>query len=151
MKRILLISALLLFAVGLNAQRSGSTNVLSSTQYYKTLTMTTADTVHTTSYWVFTLNKMPVQYFSFAVGVDTATLTTAGHIYFTVWGSVDGATYVNTGATTVKVGGTVDTTFALSDVSTGVLWRYLKLQAVNQNTDRRAHRVSAISLKIGEK
>lgn len=113
--------------------------------------MTAADTVETTSYWDFALNKTKTQYWSFAIRADTATLTTAGHIWFTVWGSVDGTVFTNTGATTVKFGGSVDSTFAMSDVSTGVLWRYLRLQAVNVNPERRAHRIGAISIKVGDK
>lgn len=113
--------------------------------------MLPVDTVYSTSYWDFALNKTKTQYWSFAVKVDTATLTDPCHIWFTVWGSVDGTVFTNTGATTVKFGGSVDSTFAMSDVSTGVLWRYLRLQAVSINTYLRSHRVAAISLKTGDK
>lgn len=151
MKKLVLVFALLAFVLSANAQRSGSTTTFLPNETYKNLTMTTADTVETTSYWKFALNKPKTQYFSFAVGVDTATYSQAGHIWFTVWGSVDGSTWVNTGVTTVKFGASVDSTFSMSDVSTGVLWKYLKLQAVNINQAVRSHRISAISIKVGDK
>ena len=148
-----LITLLFLVAISLSAmaQRSGSTTTFLPNETYKNLTMTAADTVETTSYWIFALNKPKVQYWSFAVGVDTATLTDASHIWFNVYGSVDKTTWVNTGATTVKFGGSVDSTFSMSDVSTGAIWKYLKIQAVSVNQYLRSHRVSAISIKVGDK
>jgi len=151
MKKLITLLFLVAFSLSAMAQRSGSTTALAQNTYYKTLTMTAADSVDATSYWIFALNKPGVQYFSFAVRADTATLTEACHTGFTVWGSIDGSVWTNTGVTEVKFAGTVDSTFALSDVSTGVLWRYLKLQAVTKHTMRRSNRVGAISLKVGDK
>jgi hypothetical protein len=151
MKKLITLLFLVALTLSVSAQRSGSTTTFLPNETYKTLTMTDADSVRTTSYWVFAINKPKTQYFSFAVRSDTATKSTASHVWFTVWGSVDGVVYTNTGVTTVKFGGSIDSTFALSDVSTGVLWKYLKLQAVNIHTERRAQRVGAISLKVGEK
>jgi hypothetical protein len=151
MKKLITLLFLVALTLSVSAQRSGSTTAFAQAEYYKNLTMIAADTVESTSYWIFALNKPKVQYFSFAVKCDTATLTSPSHIWFDVKGSVDGVTWVNTTATTVKFGGSVDSTFSLSDVSTGVLWRYLKLQAVNVNPERRAHRVANIGVKIGDK
>ena len=151
MKKLITLLFLVAFTLSVSAQRSGSTTALAQTAYYKTLTMTAADSVDGTSYWIFALNKPGVQYFSFAVRADTATKSEACHTGFTVWGSIDGTAWTNTGITEVKFAGTVDSTFSMSDVSTGVLWRYLKLQAVTKHTMRRSNRVGAISLKTGDK
>lgn len=151
MKKLFTILFLLAFALSVTAQRSGSTTTLLPQQTYKALTMTAADTVHTTSYWVFALNKPATQYFAFAVAVDSMPLTTKQHVWFDVLGSVDGVVYVTTGATTVKYGSTIDSTFSLVDVSTGVLWRYLKLQAVAKTGTFKGPKITAISMKVGNK
>lgn len=151
MKKLITLLFLVAITLSVSAQRSGSTTTLLPAQTYKSLTMLPVDSVFSTQYWIFALNKPKTQYWSFAVAVDTATLTDAGHIWFNVYGSIDGTTWVNTGATTVKFGGSVDSTFSMSDVSTGVLWRYLKLQGVSINTYLRAHRVANVSLKVGDK
>lgn len=151
MKKLIILSFLFALSVSLMAQRSGSVTTMLPNQVYKTLTMTAADSVYSTQYWDFALNKTKTQYWSFAIRADTATKSEACHTWFTVWGSVDGTVFTNTGATTVKFAGTVDSTFAISDVSTGVLWRYLRLQAATVHTMRRSNRIGAISLKVGEK
>jgi hypothetical protein len=151
MKKLFILSALLVFALSVSGQRSGSTTTLLPNETYKTLTMTAADTVHTTSYWIFSINKPKTQYFAFAIAVDSMPLTTKRHVYFDVLGSVDGSNWVATGATQVKYGQTVDSTFVLYDVSTGVLWRKLKLQAVAQGAVEKGPKITAISVKVGDK
>ncbi len=152
MKKLITILALLVFAINLSAQRSGSTTVLSSNEIQKTLTMTTADTItqHGTVYWVFNINKPRLSYFAFAVKLDTITNAETNHVYVDVYGSLDGSNYVATGATQWKYGGTCDSTNTLYDVSTGVLWKYLKLQAVSKTLHVRGCRVAAITLKVAE-
>lgn len=151
MKKLFILAVLVVFTLSLSAQRSGSTTTLLPNETYKTLTMTAADTLTsgTTKYWVFAINKPKSQYFSFAVQIDTVGVK--NHCYIDVKGSVDGTTWVATTATQVKFGSTVDSTFSLSDVSTGVLWKYLKLQFVPQGATLKGNKVAAISMKVGDK
>jgi hypothetical protein len=153
MKKLILFAFLLALSAGLMAQRSGSTTTLLPQQTYKVLTMTAADTVHvgTTPYWIFATSKNKLQYFSFAVELDT-TGATDNHIYVDVKGSIDGTTWVASNATQVKYGASVDTTFSLNDVSTGCIWRYLKLQFAAQGaTVCSGSLVKAISVRVVEK
>ena len=104
----------------------------------------------TTKYWVFAINKPKAQYFAVAVAVDTI-VHACNHTWVDVLGSLDGTKYVSTGATQVKYGGTADSTFQLVDVSTGVLWKYLKVQFVNKDYNAVGARVTGLSIKVGDK
>lgn len=154
MKKILVILFLAAFTLSVSAQRTGSTTGVPWATGYKALTMTSADTIGyaTTCYWNFDLGTQhKLCYWAFAV---KATPTGVGlpHVWFTIWGSNDGTNFVNTGATTVKYGGGTDSLFQMVDVSTGVLWRYLKLQAVGvAGTANKGEKITAISIKVSEK
>lgn len=142
----------LLIVVTMQAQRSASTTTFLPNETIKTLTLTAADSVTQggTSYWKFAINKPKLQYFAFVVEVDTMG-SVNNHIYVDVKGSLDGSTWVATGATQVKYGATVDSTFSLVDVSTGVLWKYLKLQFVSQDANVKGSLVKAVTLKVADK
>ena len=152
MKKLIILSFLLALSAGLMAQRSGSTTALAWNVNEKVLTMTAADSLPqaTTKYWVFTVNKLKAQYFAVSVAVDTI-VHACNHTWVDVLGSMDGTNYVATGATQVKYGGTVDSTFQLVDVSTGVLWKYLKVQFVNKDYNAVGARVTGLSIKVVDK
>ncbi len=151
MKKILILSFLMAFSLSVFAQRSGSTTALNDASI-KVLTMTTADSLPqaTTKYWTFLINRPKTYYFAVAVAIDTVTHA-CNHTWVDVLGSMDGTNYVATGATQVKYGGTVDSTFQLVDVSTGVLWKYLKVQFVNKDYNAVGARVTGLSIKVGDK
>ena len=73
------------------------------------------------------------------------------HTWVDVLGSLDGTNYVSTGATQVKYGGTADSTFQLYDVTTGVMWKYLKVQFVNKDYNAVGARVKGLLIKVGDK
>ena len=152
MKKIFILSFLLAFSTVLMAQRSGSTTTLLPNETTKVLTMTAADSLPqaTTKYWVFAINKPKAQYFAVAVAVDTI-VHACNHTWVDVLGSLDGTNYVSTGATQVKYGGTADSTFQLYDVTTGVMWKYLKVQFVNKDYNAVGARVKGLSIKVGDK
>ena len=152
MKKIFILSFLLAFSTVLMAQRSGSTTTMLPNETTKVLTMTAADSLPqaTTKYWVFAINKPKAQYFAVAVAVDTVTHA-CNHTWVDVLGSLDGTNYVSTGATQVKYGGTADSTFQLYDVTTGVMWKYLKVQFVNKDYNAVGARVKGLSIKVGDK
>ena len=159
MKKIIaLISVILLFAVSINAQRSGSTTTLLPQQTYKVLTMLPVDSVQSlaTAYWVFALNKPKTQYYAVAIQMDcVGTTTLKGHTWINTYGSIDGTTWVNTGFSTIKYGGTADSTMVIYDVSTGILWKYLKVAFVgkkaNGGVTTFGNAVRELAIKVGDK
>lgn len=157
MKKIITLIAFLLIAVGLNAQ-FGTLQTLTSTGYYKVVTPVAGDTIHgsdpasTTHYYNFFLNKEGVNYFTFAVKLDstkTHNRVLANHVWVQARGSIDGSTWVDIGSP-VKYGASVDSTFSISDVSTGVLWRYLQIR-FSGITANKCTTLSKLSLKVGKK
>jgi hypothetical protein len=158
MKKLFVLFALLAFSVSVMAQRAGSTTVLQSQENTKVLTMTAADTVtqHATVYWTFNVNKPKLYYFAFSLAFDSAG-TLNGKSAVDIQGSHDATNWIATSATQVRPGGTttglaVDTVFYLGDVSTGVLWKYLRVKiASSASLNVRGFKVSGISLKVGEK
>ena len=152
MKKIFILSFLLAFSTVLMAQRSGSTTTLLPNETTKVLTMLPVDSLPqaTTKYWVFAINKPKAQYFAVSVAIDTI-IHAGNHTWVDVLGSLDGTNYVSTGATQVKYGGTADSTFQLYDVTTGVMWKYLKVQFVNKDYNAVGARVKGLSIKVGDK
>jgi len=151
MKKILILSFLMALSLSVMAQRSGSTTGLNDASL-KVLTMLPVDSLPqaTTKYWIFNVNRPKTYYFCVSVAIDTVTHT-SNHTWVDVLGSMDGTNFVATGATQVKYGGTVDSTFQLYDVSTGVLWKYLKVQMVTKDYNAVGTRVKGLSLKVGDK
>jgi hypothetical protein len=154
MKKLIVILFLAAFALSVNAQRSGSTTGVPWATGYKAITITGADSItqHGTPYWVFDLGLVhKLCFFSISTGIDTLGTASTNHVYVDVLGSNDGVNYYATAATQVKCGVTVDTLFALNDVSTGVLWRYLKVQYVSKTLHVRGSKLSALTIKVAEK
>jgi hypothetical protein len=166
MKKLILFFALLLFAVGVEAQ-SGSTVLFGNSTYAK-YNPVASDTIGgtATKYWVFFVNKPDLYYYVGTVrltqllvnplGTGTGR-TTANHVTLTLAGSIDGTYYVDldtclvhptTTATTLQnMSRTLNWT---SDVSTGILWRYLKVTATGGDATRGAT-LTSLALKIGLK
>jgi hypothetical protein len=160
MKKIFILSFLLALSVSLMAQTSGTTYTLPWNVAEKTVTLTSVDSItqHVTAYWVFNINRAKPQYFAVSVALDTIGAVPCGKTNWLIKGSMDGTNYVTcSGVTGVNPGGTTaglvqDTTFYLGDVSTGVLWKYLKVQAVSSSTLHiKGVRVKGLALKICDK
>ena len=154
MKKLLILSFLFCLSFSLMAQRSGSTtSIYPST--LKTLTLTAADTTVQggTTYWTFNVNVPESYYFCFAAAIDTVAHGN-NRLSATVWGSMDNTNFVNTGITQVNVyptaGGGADTTFQMTQVTTPVLWKYLKFRLVSNDCNVQGARLSGLSLKIGK-
>ena len=150
MKKLFILFVLLVFSISVMGQRTAS---LLPNETYKVLTMTGADTVGyaTTVYFTFALNKPKTQYWAVAAKMDPTGVGTP-HVWVTVWGSIDGTNFVNTGATTVKYGGGADSLFQIVDVSTGILWKYLKVQFAGvAGTANKGELIKALAIKVGDK
>jgi hypothetical protein len=156
MKKLIILLFLLTLSVGLIAQRAGTTTGVPFINGVgvKALTMTSADTVGyaTTVYWNFDFGiQHKLAFWAVAVKMNPTGVGTP-HVHVTVWGSNDGTNFVNTGATTVKYGGGADSLFQMVDVTTGVLWRYLKVQFAGvAGTANKGELVKALSIKVAEK
>jgi hypothetical protein len=158
MKKLIVLFFLLSLSVGMMAQRAGTTTTLPWNVNTKTLTLLPVDSVtqHATVYWTFLIDRPKLQYFTFAVAIDTVGALN-GKAAFDIQGSLDGTNWIATAATQVRPGATatglaVDTAFVLSDVSTGVLWKYLRLKIVNSGTLHvRGFRVSGLAVKVADK
>lgn len=154
MKKILILSLLLALTVSLTAQRSGSTTSL-GVSTMKTLTLTAVDSITqgATAYWTFTVDPAKSYYFCFAAAIDTITHGN-NRLSATVWGSMDNTNFVNTGITQVNIfptaGGGADTTFQMTQVTTPVLWKYLKFRLVSLDANVVGSRLKGLSLKIGD-
>jgi len=162
MKKIIaLISVMLLFAVSATAQ-FGSTKTMLPAQTSIVYTPVAGDTIHgsdaasTTHFVTFAINKPKLQYFSFIVKLDstkTSNRVLANHVWVQVLGSLTNPTgndgWVAIGSP-VKYGATVDSTFSYSDVSTGVLWKYLKIRFSGITADK-CSTLSKLELKVADK
>ena len=156
MKKLLFFLAFVAFTLSVSAQRSGSTTVVGNTGL-KNLTMTAADTVTQagTVYWVFDVNRQKSYLYAVSIAIDTVAHTN-NRTSWTVWGSMDNTNWVASGITQLNIfatdgsGGT-DTTFVLSSVTTGSLWRYLKVRGVALDNNVKGCRVKALGLKAGDK
>lgn len=156
MKKLIVLLALVAFTLSVEAQRSGSTTVVGQTGL-KNLTMTAVDTVtHSgTVYWIFDVNRQKAYLYAFSVAIDTVKHTNL-RTYWNVYGSMDAVNWVASGITQVNLYATngsagTDTTFVMASVTTGCLWRYLKLQGIGLSTSVYGPRVKAIGLKAGDK
>jgi hypothetical protein len=154
MKKIFILSFLLCLSVSLMAQRASSTTAIGAGTL-KTLTLTAADTITQggTAYWTFNVNQPDSYYFCFAAAIDTVTHAT-NRLSCTIWGSMDNTNFVNTGITQVNIyptaGGGADTTFQMTQVTTPVLWKYLKFRLVSLDANVVGAKLSGLSLKIGD-
>jgi hypothetical protein len=156
MKKLIVLLFLASFALSVNAQLVlGQTakGVPWPSGYYN-CTLNAVDTVGyaTTTYAKFDLglaHKLCFWAISFKM---TPTGVGTPHVWITVQGSMDNTNFVETGATTVKYGGGTDSTFVMSDVSTGILWRYLRVKFAGvAGTANKGEKVTALAIKVSQK
>lgn len=158
MKKLFIFLGLLLFAVGIQAQ-STSTVMLGNVTYAK-YTPVASDTIGgtATKYWTFFVNKQELYYYVATVRFNVMTTggrTPGNHVTLTLSGSVDGTAFVTLDTCLVHPSATHNQGMGKvlnwsSDVSTGVLWRYLRVTALGGDADQGATLYS-LALKVGLK
>ena len=167
MKKILIILGLLFFAVSLQAQVMGTTKALNGASLYvitpsTTVKTTAADSINgsdaasTTKFVTFDVNRPKLYYFTVQCQLDSTKLhhrVLANHVWVQVLGSMTNGTG-NSAWTAignpVKYGASVDSTFAISDVSTGVLWRYIKVR-FSGITANKCSTLNTLIIKVADK
>ena len=143
MKRILILLAFIALVASVNAQSAINTKVISLyTEYTGTDANadTLTDTGTITRYW--NINRDNIYLFKLEVDMDETSGTSGIH---TIWsGSMNGTdNWTALGAAdTLTADGTTDET----DLSTGVVWRYLKLVVTGYGTT--TWDMDAVKLKI---
>lgn len=158
MKKILIFLALICFVVKVSGQASGSTITFLPNETIKTVTPLATDTVSgvLVKYWKFALNKPKLQYFSFATEFDTTLRSSrvgGNRVKLKIYGSLDNSVWVQVGSTiyyNANAGTNADSAFAVSDVSTGILWKYLKFEATGV-TANKCTTIPKITLKVADK
>lgn len=173
MKKFLFIIGMMLLSAALMAQTSGTVYTLSpNVTYYSAFNKThttrwaNADVKDSiggtaTKYWIFAVNKSQLYYYQFLFEYDT--VLTAGrvvgnHVTFSTYGSIDGNYWTKLDSalfhpTTMwlpdaqAAKATADVA-SLKDVSTGVLWRYLKFEAKGGDANK-CSICSKLALKVG--
>jgi|WetSurMetagenome_2_1015567.scaffolds.fasta_scaffold00157_56 hypothetical protein len=157
MKKIFILFLLAGFALSVMGQAKNSTTTMLSNETTKVISgLAATDTVScsNTIYWTFAINKPYLAYYAFAVKMTTLGTSTKAHAYIDVLGSLDGTNWVATGTTQVKYGGGADSLFQMVDVTTGVLWKYLKLQIAGKATGgvtTTGSKVTALAVKVAKK
>jgi hypothetical protein len=178
MKRsLIIIIGLLMFAV-LGAQTSGTTYTLPTnvTSYTAFSLSHTGDWDATslkdsiggtaTKYWTFNINKSNLYYYQFYVEYDTvltSARTVGNHVTVSLQGSIDGTTFVTVDSTlfhpttswlpavqTVTAARAAEGVMNLKDVSTGVLWKYLRISATGGDAST-CSLITKIMVKVGLK
>lgn len=162
MKKILFIISLLLIAVGLNAQFSATAKAMPATNTVYTITPAAGDTIHgsdaasTAHIYVIKVNTSKPYYFSSIIKLDTIKThhrVLANHVWVQVLGSLtnpsgnDGWIAIGN---PVKFGASVDSTFTINDVATGVMYPYLKFR-FSGITANKCSKVASFAIKIQEK
>lgn len=174
MKKLLgfIISLLLVSMIGLQAQTSGTTYTLPTGQTFYTAFQKThtgdwaaaelKDTIGgtATKYWDFAINKSQLYYYTILFEYDTVLTVnrTIGNIlYAYARGSIDGTHWVTIDSTTLKPTAaylppaqllTATKQAALNDVSTGVLWRYIRFTVTGATANECAI-ISKLAIKVG--
>jgi len=159
MKKFIAIISLLLFAVVLQAQ-SGSIVTMKDGATSATYTPVASDTIGGTAakYWVFAVNRPNLYYYVATARIDQRLTTARGignHVILTLSGSIDGTNYIVLDTTLFHPAATGNfregiALLPASDVSTGVLWRYLKFTATGLDANKGATLVS-LGIKIGNR
>jgi hypothetical protein len=174
MKRIAFILIGLLFVALTFAQTSGTTytlapNVTSYSAFQKTHTGDWAaaelkDSIGGTAskYWIFAINRSKLYFYTILFEYDTVCTvnrTTGNTVYAYAQGSIDGTHFVTIDSTTLKPTASylppaqlVSPTkqAALADVSTGVLWKYIRVYFTGATANECAI-ISKLAIKIGER
>jgi hypothetical protein len=115
----------------------------------------------TTLYWIFAVNKSALYYYQFLFEYDTVLTVgraAGNHVTYNTYGSVNGTYWTKLDSclmhpTTAYLPAAQLTTAtshsqSLKDVTTGVLWRYLKFEAVGGDANT-CSITSKLALKIG--
>jgi hypothetical protein len=146
-------------------------NAFSLTRGAKWAVPNLVDTIGGTAvnYWIFSIKKPQLYYYQFFVEYDTVLYNPAGHTMRTVgnqvqvWldGSIDGTYFVAVDSiifdpTTsflptyqqATPASALVSTLGLRDVTTGVLYRYLKIRAVGVDAGK-CSLISKLSVKVG--
>jgi hypothetical protein len=166
MKKLIILSFLIALS-GIIMAQSGTTVTMGNVTNAK-YTPVASDTIGgtATKYWIFLVNKPNLYYYVSTVkltqllvnplGTGTGR-TTANHVTLTLSGSIDGTYYVDLDTCLVHPTVTPTTLQNMyrtlnwtSDVSTGVLWKYLKVTAVGGDATRGAT-LTSLALKIGNR
>jgi hypothetical protein len=178
MKKLFFLIAGLLLIIGLQAQTSGTTYTLAPNETSKIAFNYThtgdwdatslKDSIGgtATKYWIFAVNKSQLYYYSFVTEFDTVltqSRATGNHVTVNLYGSVNGTYWVKMDSTlfhptTSYLPAAQEASAALAavgvaglkDVSTGVLWRYLKVEAVGGDANT-CSIISKLHLKVGLK
>jgi hypothetical protein len=160
MKKLIILSFLVALS-GIIMAQSGTTVTMGTGSTQATYTPVAADTINGTSatskYWVFLVNKPTLYYYAVTCRVNQVTTTAraAGtHAIMTMAGSIDGTNYVTIDTTlfhptTGNYGEDLPHLIAY-DLTTGVLWRYLKFTLAASDANKGA-KLHSLSIKIGER
>jgi len=179
MKKLLGIIIGLLLIVGLQAQTSGTTYTLpANVTWYSAFSnshvgdwdaTTLKDSIAGTAAaktWIFAIQKPRLYYYQFFVEYDTV-LTPArvlgNHVIVWLDASIDGVTYCAIDSvlfhpdfsslpTQIQASPTLAAlrSYNLKDVTTGVLWRYLRIRAIGLDANKCAI-ISKLAVKVGLK
>jgi len=159
MKKLLFFLAFICYAVASNAQASGSTITFLPNETIKTVTVAATDTIGGTvsKYWDFAINKPKLQFFSFAVGLDTTRIhnrVEGNRVNVQVYGALNSSgAWRQIGSNifyNVNAGTNADTVMLVGDVATGVLYKYLRIKFTGI-VAAKCTTVSALSLKVADK
>jgi hypothetical protein len=158
MKKLLLLSFLVVLSMTIMAQ--SATVVAMNNNTYAKYTPDASDTIGGTAvkYWVFFVNKPNLYYYVSTVRFDqktTVARSIGNHVTLALLGSIDGTNYVSIDTALIHPsashnqgeGKVLNWSY---DVSTGVIWRYLKVQATGGDANKGATLVS-LSMKIGNR
>jgi hypothetical protein len=173
MKKVLALFAALLLVIGLQAQTTGTTYTLpSGTTSYTAVALThkgdwdatsLKDSIGgaTTKYWTFAVNKSSLYYYQFLVEYDTVLTkarTVGNHVTVKLQASIDGTYFYQIDSvlfhpTTMWLPAAQVVTptlgvSSLKDVTTGVLWRYLRISATGGDANK-CSLISKLAIKVG--
>ncbi len=144
MKKLIIFLVFLFAAIGLQAQGDIG---LTTNGTYKGYTGTVADTISGTSSTLSKVCKVNKGYLYFyTVTMDIDSLG-AGTVSCILSGSNDNVNY--TSITDVTYSASVDTVFNYTDVSTGVLWNFLKFTMTGDGSTSHAE-LQKFNVKVGK-
>ena len=157
MKKLFLLS--FLFALSVSIMAQSGTTVAFGNATYASYTPVASDTIGgtATKYWTFFVNKPELYFYCSTVRINQRTTVgrnIGNHVTLTLMGSIDGTNFITIDTCLVHpTTGNQGSDKVLNwtyDVSTGVLWRYLKVQAVGGDANKGAT-LASLALKVGLK
>jgi hypothetical protein len=176
MKKLIFVLLAICLSLAAMTQTSGTTYTLDpAVTYYNAFSFSHAtrysntvllDSIGGTAerYWVFKINKSALYYYQFFIEYDTVLVKHRGvgnHVICWLDASIDGVNYITIDSgifhpTTKWLPAYQQTNAAyallgaynLRDVSTGVLYRYLKIRAAGQDANK-CSLISKLAVKVG--